>query len=73
MTLQVDVQAPDEVTAASSAAVADAARVRAASVVVESPTQGAPVTDEFQALCEEWLPCMYDWRAPAVPAPQARP
>jgi hypothetical protein len=73
MTVQVDVQAQDEVTAASSPDASDAARARAASVVVDSPTRGGPVTDEFQALCEEWLPCMYDWRTPAVPAPRARP
>ena len=70
MTLQVDVLAEEEVTVASPAAIAEAAQARTTSVPVGSPTGGGPVTDEFQALCEEWLPCMYDWR---VPARQARP
>jgi hypothetical protein len=77
MTQQVDVRAEEEVAAAPSAAVSDGARAGARagarSVAVDSPRRGGPVTDEFQALCEEWLPCMYDWRAPAVPAHQARP
>jgi hypothetical protein len=73
MTLQVDVLAEEAVTPASSAAIAEAARARATSVPAGSPSGGGPVTDEFQALCEEWLPCMYDWRAPVVPARQAGP
>jgi hypothetical protein len=73
MTQQLDVRPEEEVTAASSAAVADGARARATSVAIDAPITGGPVTDEFQALCEEWLPCMYDWRPPAVPALQARP
>jgi hypothetical protein len=73
MTQQVDVRAEEEVAAAPSAAVSDGARAGARSVAVDSPRRGGPVTDEFQALCEEWLPCMYDWRALAVPADQARP
>jgi hypothetical protein len=73
MTLQVDVPVEDEVTAASPAAIAETARARETSVPIGSPTGGGPVTDEFQALCEEWLPCMYDWRAPGVAARQARP
>jgi hypothetical protein len=73
MTQQLDVRPEEEVTAASSAAVSDGARARATSVAIDAPIRGGPVTDEFQALCEEWLPCMYDWRAPAVPAAQARP
>jgi hypothetical protein len=71
MTQQVDVRAEREGKAASSG-VSDGARARATSVTVDSPRRGGPVTDEFQALCEEWLPCMYDWGAPAVPADQSQ-
>jgi hypothetical protein len=70
MTQQVDVRPEGEVTIASSVALPDGTRARAASVAVDSPRSGGSVTDEFQAVCEEWLPCMYDWRAPAVPSPQ---
>jgi hypothetical protein len=73
MTQQVDVRPEEEVTATTAAAVSDGATARATSLTVDSPRRGGPVTDEFQAMCEEWLPCMYDWRALAVPADQARP
>jgi hypothetical protein len=73
MTQQVDVRPEGEVSVAPIVALPDGARARATSVAVDSPRCGGPVTDEFQALCEEWLPCMYDWRALAVPASEGTP